>query len=85
VVLIFAVLLRLALSLASRAQWLTQFQLTCGILVRLAASTFFTPMIAANTAWFEDNCSLAVSLVSSGMGVAPMTISLPFARWLIST
>ena len=28
--------------------------------------------------------SLAVSLVSAGRGVAPMTIS-PFARWLIST
>jgi MFS family permease len=41
-------------------------------------------MIAATTAWFENNRSLAVSLVSAGMGVAPMTIS-PFARWLIST
>jgi len=55
-----------------------------GILVGLAASAFFAPMIAATTAWFEDNRSLAVSLVSAGMGVAPMTIS-PFARWLIST
>ena len=41
-------------------------------------------MIAAATLWFDDNRSLAVSLVSAGMGVAPMTIS-PFARWLIST
>jgi MFS family permease len=40
-------------------------------------------MIAATTAWFDKNRSLAVSLVSAGMGVAPMTIS-PFARWLIS-
>jgi len=84
VVLIGAVLLGVALSLASRAQSLTQFQLTYGIFVGLAASTFFAPMIAATTAWFEDNRSLAVSLVSAGMGVAPMTIS-PFARWLIST
>ena len=30
-----------------------------------------------------SNRSLAVSLVSAGMGVAPMTIS-PFARWLIT-
>ena len=50
----------------------------------LAAGAFFAPMIAAVTGWFEDNRSLAVSLVSAGMGVAPMTIS-PFARWLIST
>jgi MFS family permease len=84
VVLIGAVLLGLALVLASRAQSLVQFQLTYGILVGLAASAFFTPMIAAATAWFESNRSLAVSLVSAGMGVAPMTIS-PFARWLIST
>src|SRR5262245_16600990 len=84
VVLIGAVLLGLALTLASRAQSLFAFRLTYGILVGLAASAFFAPMIAAATAWFEDNRSLAVSLVSAGMGVAPMTIS-PFARWLIST
>src|SRR6185503_1646654 len=84
VVMIGAVLLGLALVLASRATSLLQFQLTYGILVGLAASTFFAPMIAAATAWFEQNRSLAVSLVSAGMGVAPMTIS-PLARWLITT
>jgi MFS family permease len=84
VVLIGAVLLGLALVLASRATSLIEFQVTYGVLVGLAASTFFAPMIAATTAWFETNRSLAVSLVSAGMGVAPMTIS-PFARWLIST
>jgi MFS family permease len=84
VVLIGAGLLGLALVLASRAQSLIEFQLTYGVLVGLAASTFFAPMIAAVTGWFETNRSLAVSLVSAGMGVAPMTIS-PFARWLIST
>ncbi|AVA24456.1 MULTISPECIES: MFS transporter [unclassified Rhizobium] len=83
VVLTGAVLLGLALVLASRAGSLLEFQLTYGILVGLAASAFFAPMIAATTAWFDENRSLAVSLVSAGMGVAPMTIS-PFARWLIS-
>jgi len=83
VVLAGAVLLGLALVLSSRVQSLLQFQLTYGLLVGLAASAFFAPMIAAATAWFEANRSLAVSLVSAGMGVAPMTIS-PFARWLIS-
>jgi MFS family permease len=83
VVLIGAVLLGLALVLASRAASLIEFQITYGILVGLAASAFFAPMIATTTAWFETNRSLAVSLVSAGMGVAPMTIS-PFARWLIS-
>ena len=59
VVLIGAVLLGLALVLASRAQSLIQFQLTYGVLVGLAASAFFAPMIALTTAWFQDNRSLA--------------------------
>jgi len=84
VVLIGAALLGLGLVLASGATSLIQFQLTFGLLVGLAASAFFAPMIAAATAWFEQNRSLAVSLVSAGMGVAPLTIS-PFARWLITT
>ncbi|MBX5225097.1 MFS transporter [Rhizobium sp. NLR9b] len=83
VVLVGSVLLGLALVLASRTATLIEFQLTYGILVGLAASAFFAPMIAATTAWFDVNRGLAVSLVSAGMGVAPMTIS-PFARWLIS-
>lgn len=83
VVLIGAVLLGLALVLASRAHALFAFQLTYGVLVGLAASAFFTPMIVTTTAWFDRHRSLAVSLVSAGMGVAPMTVS-PFARWLIS-
>jgi MFS family permease len=83
VVMIGSVLLGLALVLASQAQSLIVFQLTYGIIVGLAASTFFAPMIAAVTGWFETNRSLAVSLVSAGMGVAPLTIS-PFARWLIT-
>jgi MFS family permease len=84
VVLAGALLLGLGLVLASRATSLTQFQLTYGLMVGFATGAFFAPMIATVTAWFEDNRSLAVSLVSAGMGVAPMTIS-PFARWLIST
>src|SRR5207248_9299625 len=83
VVLCGAVLLGLGLLLASRATSLLQFQLTYGVMVGLASGAFFAPMIAAATTWFEDNRSLAVSLVSAGMGVAPMTIS-PLARWLIS-
>jgi MFS family permease len=83
VVLSGAVLLGLALVLASQATSLTEFRLVYGIMVGLAAGAFFAPMIAAATLWFENNRSLAVSLVSAGMGVAPMTIS-PFARWLIT-
>ena len=84
VVLTGAALLGLALVLASRAASLVEFRLIYGTMVGLAAGAFYAPMIAAATRWFEDNRSLAVSLVSAGMGVAPMTVS-PFARWLIST
>jgi MFS family permease len=84
VVLIGALLLGLGLMLASGITSLVQFQLTYGLLVGLAAGAFFAPMIATVTGWFTEQRSLAVSLVSAGMGVAPMTIS-PFARYLIST
>jgi MFS family permease len=83
VVLIGSVLLGLALVLASRAESLLAFQLTYGVLVGLSASAFFAPMIAITMSWFDEHRSLAVSLVSAGMGMAPMTVS-PFARWLIS-
>jgi len=81
VVVIGAFVLGLALVLASRATSLIEFQLTYGVLVGIGASTFFAPMIATTMAWFEKHRSLAVSLVSVGVGVAPMTVS-PIARWL---
>ncbi|WP_422012742.1 MFS transporter [Reyranella sp.] len=84
VVLSGALLLGLGLALASRASSLLEFQLIYGIVVGIAAGAVFAPMIATVTGWFERHRSLAVSLVSAGMGVAPMTIS-PFAQWLIST
>ena len=84
VVLSGAGLLGLGLVFASQANSLLEFQLGYGILVGLAAGAFFAPMMATVTSWFETHRSLAVSLVSAGMGVAPMSVS-PFARWLIST
>lgn len=83
VVLAGGALLGLGLVLASRAASLLQFQLTYGVVVGLAAGAFVAPMIAAVMDWFDDSRSLAVSLVSAGIGVAPMTVS-PFVRWLIS-
>jgi len=68
---------------ASHATTLLGFQLTFGLLVGLAASAFFAPMIATVTGWFETRRNLAVSLVSAGMGMAPLTIS-PLASWLIT-
>ncbi len=77
------VLLGLGLFLASRAQSLLQFQLCYGIIVGVAAGSFFTPMITCVSAWFDEHRGLAVSLVSAGMGVAPLTVS-PVAAWLVT-
>lgn len=78
-----ALLLGLACILASRASSLWQFQLGYGVLMGVAVASFFTPVIAATAASFEKRRNLAVSLVSAGVGVAPMTMS-PLVAWLIS-
>jgi MFS family permease len=84
VVLAGAVLLGLGLVLASRAATPLQFVLAYGVIVGLSAGSFFVPMMAAVTAWLPERRSLAVSLVSAGMGVAPMTIS-PLAASLLTS
>jgi len=78
-----SVLLGTGLVAASQATNLLQFQLLFGILIGVAAGSFYAPMIAAASAWIEDHRSLAVALVSAGMGVAPLTVA-PFASWLIA-
>ena len=83
VVLAGSVLLGLGLALASRATTQTEFLLTYGLIVGVAAGSFFAPMIASVMSWVESHRSLAVSLVSVGVGVAPLTLS-PFAAWLVS-
>jgi MFS family permease len=78
------ILLCLSLALASRSRTLVEFQIIYGVFVGGAAGSIFAPMMATVTGWFETQRSLAVSLVSAGMGMAPMTVS-PFAAWLISS
>lgn len=78
-----SLLLGLACVLASRAASLLQFQLAYGVLLGVAAAAFFAPVIAATAAAFERRRNLAISLVSAGVGVAPMTLS-PLVAWLIS-
>jgi len=75
VVLAGAVLLGLGLVLASRAATPLQFILAYGVLVGLSGGSFFVPMMTAVSAWLPNNRSIAVSLVSAGVGVAPMTVS----------
>ena len=84
VVLAGALLLGLGIVLSSRATSPLEFQLIYGVLVGVAAGAVFAPMMVTVTGWFDKHRSLAVSLVSAGMGMAPMTIS-PFAQWLISS
>ena len=76
-------LLAASLALASFSRSLFEFQLVFGLLVGIATSAIFAPMMATVTGWFDTQRSLAVSLVSAGMGMAPMTMS-PIAGWLIS-
>jgi MFS family permease len=82
--LIGALLLGVGLALAARAQSLTGFQLAFGLLVGLAASAIFAPTVACVTGWFSTQRSLAVSMVSAGFGVAPLTMS-PWVAWLAAS
>ncbi|MBR1266954.1 MFS transporter [Bradyrhizobium sp. AUGA SZCCT0222] len=84
VVLAGAVLLGIGLVGASQAADLWQFQFFFGVLIGIAAGSFYAPMVAVASAWIEHRRSLAVALVSAGMGVSPLTIA-PFASYLITT
>jgi len=77
------VLLGLALVLASRATTLAQFQVFFGAMVGFSAGAFYAPLTAAVTKWFTVHRSLAVALVSAGIGIGTFTIA-PLARTLIS-
>jgi MFS family permease len=83
VVLSGSLLLGLGLVSASQAQSLWQFQLLFGGLIGIAAGSFYAPMMAVASAWITQHRSLAVALVSAGMGVAPVTIA-PSASALIT-
>jgi MFS family permease len=77
-------MLGLGLVLASRSTTVEQFQLLYGILVGVGGGAIFAPLMATVTGWFDGHRSLAVSLVSAGMGVAPMTVA-PMAARLVAT
>jgi MFS family permease len=83
VVLAGTLLLGLGLVTASQAQELWQFQLYFGVLIGIAVGSFYAPMMALASAWIDKRRSLAVALVSAGMGVAPVTVA-PSASMLMS-
>lgn len=78
-----SILIAGSLALASRATSLVEFQLVFGLVLGGATAAVFAPMMACVTGWFDTHRSLAVSLVSAGMGMAPMTMS-PLAAWLVT-
>jgi MFS family permease len=83
VVLTGSIVLAASLALASRASSLLSFQILFGLMVGGSTAAIFAPMMACVTGWFDTHRSLAVSLVSAGMGMAPLIMS-PLAAWLIS-
>jgi MFS family permease len=76
-------LLGVGLVTASQASTLGQFQFLFGVLVGLASGSFYTPLTATTTRWFTEHRSLAVALVSAGIGLGSSTVG-PLARYLIS-
>src|SRR6202021_1230341 len=83
VVLTGSVVLAANPALASRASAPPAFQILFGLMVGGSAAAIFAPMMACVTGWFDTHRSLAVSLVSAGMGMAPVIMS-PLAAWLVS-
>src|ERR1700723_3469508 len=83
VVLTGSVVIAASLALASLATSLLAFQFLFGVMVGAATAAIFAPTMATVTGWFDTHRSLAVSLVSAGMGMAPVIMS-PLAARLIS-
>jgi MFS family permease len=84
VVLLGSVLIATGVALASSARTLLAFQLGFGLVVGGGTSAIFAPIMACVTGWFDTHRSLAVSLVSAGIGVAPMTMA-PLVAWLVTS
>jgi MFS family permease len=84
VVLTGSVVIAASLGLASLATSLVAFQFFFGVMVGGATAAIFAPMMATVTGWFDTHRGLAVSLVSAGMGMAPMTMS-PLVAWLVTS
>jgi MFS family permease len=83
VVLTGGTLLGLGTVLASQAATLTWFQVYFGAVVGFASGSLFAPLTATTTRWFTKHRSLAVALVSAGLGLGSTTAA-PLARWIIT-
>ncbi len=65
-----AVLLALGYAVASRATTLWQFALAQGLLVGVASSVAFAPLIADTSLWFTRHRGMAVAIIASGSYLA---------------
>ena len=83
VVLTGSILLPVSLLIVSQTTSLFAFQLLFGVLIGGACAAILAPMMASVTGWFDTHRSLAVSLVSAGIGMAPLTMA-PLAARLIT-
>src|SRR4029077_19018550 len=75
VVLAGGALLGLGLVAASQAPTGGQFQILFGMIIGVAAGSFYAPLTATATRWFTRHRSLAVALISSGFAIGPATVS----------
>ncbi len=75
-------MLGLGLAFASQTESVLAFQIIYGGSVGLAVGSLYVPMTALAVRWFDRNRSLAVALVSVGMGMGT-TIMAPLAGWLV--
>jgi MFS family permease len=82
VVLCGGALLGVGMVSASQAATLGQFQLLFGVIVGFAVGSFYAPMTAVVMRWFTRRRSLAVALVSSGIGLGTLTVG-PLARAIV--
>jgi MFS family permease len=82
VVLCGGVLLGVGMVGASQATTLGQFQVFFGVVVGFAVGSFYAPMTATAMRWFTQHRSLAVALVSSGIGLGTLTVG-PLARAVV--
>src|SRR6202012_382754 len=83
VVLTGSIVISASLALASPGTSLLAFQFIFGVMIGGATAAIFAPMMATVTGWFDTHRSLAGSLVSAGMGMAPRTMA-PLVPWLVS-
>jgi len=82
VVIVGGIMLGLGLGFASQTESVLAFQVVYGGSVGLAVGSLYVPMTALAVRWFDRNRSLAVALVSVGMGMGT-TIMAPLAGWLV--